>query len=89
MTRWQIRTTAEFDRAARRLDKPVLRRIRNYLDDLTELDNPRDRGKGLSAGRAGYWRYRIGSYRIIVEIIDDDLILIALDIGHRSEIYDR
>ncbi|TIH36151.1 type II toxin-antitoxin system RelE family toxin [Subtercola vilae] len=87
MTRWHLETTPEFDKAARRLDKPMLRRIRDYLEDVTELENPRDRGKGLSADRAGYWRYRIGDYRVIVEILDDQLVLVALDLGHRSEIY--
>jgi mRNA interferase RelE/StbE len=88
VTQWQLRTTAEFDKAARRLDKPVIRRIRAYLEDLTELENPRDRGKGLTANRAGYWRYRIGDYHVIVQIVDDELVVIALDIGHRSEIYE-
>lgn len=89
MSRWQLRTSAEFDKAARKLDRTVLRRIRSYLEDLADLNDPRDRGKGLSANRAGYWRYRIGDYRVIVEIVDDELILIALDVGHRSGIYDQ
>jgi mRNA interferase RelE/StbE len=87
LTRWHLETTPEFDKAARRLDKPVLRRVRVYLEEVTELENPRDRGTGLSADRAGYWRYRIGDYRVIVQILDDQHILIALDLGHRSEIY--
>jgi mRNA interferase RelE/StbE len=87
VTRWQLRTTEQFDKSARRLDKAALRRVRTYLDALAEMENARDRGKGLSANRAGYWRYRIGAYRVIIQIVDDQLILIALDIGHRSDIY--
>lgn len=87
MTRWRLETTAEFDKAARKLDMAVLKRVRMYLEGLAQLEDPRTRGKGLSANRAGYWRYRIGDYRVIVEIIDDRLVLVALSIGHRSEIY--
>lgn len=87
MTRWRLETTAEFDKAARKLDTTVLKRVHMYLEGLAQLEDPRTRGKGLSANRAGYWRYRIGDYRVIVEIIDDRLVLVALSIGHRSEIY--
>ncbi|HNP15069.1 MAG TPA: type II toxin-antitoxin system RelE/ParE family toxin [Terrimesophilobacter sp.] len=34
------------------------------------------------------WRYRIGDYRVIAKINDDHLIVIALDVAHRSRIYD-
>lgn len=89
MTRWRLETTAEFDRAARRLDPQILRRIKGYLDEVLDLDDPRGRGRGLSSERAGYWRYRIGDYRVLVEIKDDVLTIIAVGLGHRSEIYDR
>ncbi|GAA2000418.1 type II toxin-antitoxin system mRNA interferase toxin, RelE/StbE family [Microbacterium ulmi] len=87
MTRWQLETSAQFDRAARKLDRPVLRRIRAYLDEVCELEDPRSRGTGLSADLAGYWRYRIGDYRVIVEIRDNVLVIVAVGLGHRSEIY--
>ncbi len=87
MTRWRLETTAEFDRALRKLDKPVVGRVRAYLEELAELHDPRDRGRGLSANRAGYWRYRIGDYRIVAQIIDERVVFIALSIAHRPEIY--
>ena len=87
MTRWQLETSAQFDKAARKLDRPVLRRIRSYLDEVCEFEDPRSRGKGLSADLAGYWRYRIGDYRVIVEIRDNVLVIVAVGVGHRSEIY--
>nr|WP_208382456.1 type II toxin-antitoxin system RelE/ParE family toxin [Microbacterium ulmi] len=82
-----METSAQFDRAARKLDRPVLRRIRAYLDEVCELEDPRSRGTGLSADLAGYWRYRIGDYRVIVEIRDNVLVIVAVGLGHRSEIY--
>ena len=41
----------------------------------------------LQANRSGQWRYRIGDYRVIVNIQDEKLIILALEIGHRREIY--
>lgn len=84
---WRLETTAEFDRAARKLDPQSLRRIKAYLDEILQLENPRDRGRGLTGDLASYWRYRIGDYRVIVEIRETALVLVAIGLGHRSEIY--
>ena len=87
MTLWRLETSDSFDKVARKLDRQVLRRIKTYLDEVCELDDPRSRGKGLTGSLAGYWRYRIGDYRVIVEIRDSTLVIIAIGLGHRSEIY--
>ena len=88
MTRWRLETSAQFDEAARKLDRQVLRRIKVCLDEVCELEDPRSRGKGLSADLAGYWRYRVRDYRVIVEIRDNVLVIVAIGPGHRSDIYD-
>ena len=49
--------------------------------------DPRVRGRGLTADLSGYWRYRIGDYRVIVEIRDDALVIVAVALGHRSRAY--
>ena len=54
--------------------------------EFRKLD--RQHGKGLTANRSGQWRYRIGDYRLICEIKDNELIILALSVGHRREIYD-
>jgi len=56
---------------------------------LGALDGPRARGKGLSGDLAGYWRYRIGDYRVIAEIQDSRFVVIAVTVAHRSDVYDQ
>ena len=87
MSRWRLVTSAEFDKAARKLDQSTLRPIKAYLTEVIELEDPRSRGRGLTGNLSGYWRYRIGDYRVIVEIIDDELRLVAIGLGHRSDVY--
>ena len=87
MSRWALEASPQFDKAARKLDPQVLRRVKVYLDEVCELDDPRSRGKGLSGDLAGYWRYRIGDYRVLVEIRDAQLVIVAIMLGHRSGIY--
>lgn len=87
MTHWHLETSPQFDKAARKLDQQTLHRVKAYLDQVCELEDPRTRGKGLTGKLAGYWRYRIGDYRVIVEIHDHALVIIAIMIGHRSGVY--
>ena len=64
MTRWHLRTSPLFAKAARRC-RTVLRRIRAYLEDVCELDDPRQRGNALTVNLTGYCRYRIGDCRVV------------------------
>lgn len=84
MSRWRVVTTRKFDNAIKQLDRRTARRILNYLDDLSGLDNPKGRGKPLTGSLAGYWRYRVGDYRILARINEHETTIIALDTGHRS-----
>ncbi|MGO3089764.1 MAG: type II toxin-antitoxin system RelE family toxin [Galactobacter sp.] len=87
MTRWGLETTAKFDRGIRRLDRTVQLRIKEYLEEICSLDDPRVRGKALNGPLAGLWRYRVGDYRIEAEISDRRLVVVAVKVGHRSSVY--
>lgn len=84
---WSVETTDQFDRQFAKLDRAVQRRVLAYLDALEGLDDPRQRGRGLTAGHSGVWRYRVGDYRILAQIMDDRLVVLALEVGHRSGVY--
>lgn len=86
---YKVRTTPRFDKEFSKLDKYTIRMIKAWIDkNLRDCENPRQHGKGLTANRSGQWRYRIGDYRLICEIKDSELIILALSVGHRREIYD-
>jgi mRNA interferase RelE/StbE len=50
-------------------------------------DDPRDLGTALTGDFKGCWRYRVGDYRIICSLEDQELIVLVLEIGHRREVY--
>ena len=50
------------------------------------LDNPYI-GKKLVGDLSPYYRYRIGDYRVIYEIVDDELMIIIVKIKHRKDVY--
>lgn len=72
----------------KKVDKQLQKNIYNWIDkNLQNCINPREKGKALSYNRVGQWRYRIGNYRLICEIKDKELIILALEFGHRKNIY--
>lgn len=85
---YKFETTDNFEREFRRLDKSNGRMILKYIKkNIMPLENPKDRGKALVADKKGLWRYRIGDYRLICKIEDDKLLILALSVGHRRDIY--
>ena len=84
-----LKYTTKAQKSLDKLDRAVKKKIEDYMNDLCTLQNPRAKGKGLTGNRAGQWRYRVGDYRVICEIQDSVLIILVLEIGHRSEIYKK
>ena len=87
---WTVEIAGAAERQLRKLDPPVRRRILDWLHDRIEgCKNPRHFGEPLKGGREGLWRYRVGDYRILCDIRDDRLVVLAVAVGHRREIYRR
>ena len=89
MTGWTIRYDRAVVKGLAKLDRPTRDRIQDYMDDVARLRNPRSRGKALTANLAGLWRYRVGDYRIVCDIEDGELVVLVVDVAHRSRVYKR
>jgi len=75
-------------RQLKRLDRSTAQNLLRYLNRLLrEVEDPRQRGKGLTANLTGLWRYRVGDYRVICEIQDGELVVLVLQVAHRSQAY--
>jgi len=44
-------------------------------------------GKRLSGNLYGYWSLRFDKFKVIYKILENQLIIIIVEIGHRKEIY--
>lgn len=88
MIKWTFETDPNFDKQIKKLDKPVQKRIQTWIDsNLRNCENPRLKGRILCGSKAGQWRYRIGDYRLLCEIKDNKLIILAISIAHRRNAY--
>ena len=69
-------------------DKNTRKLLYDYISkNLKDTDNPRLHGKAWTGNLKGLWRYKIIDYRLIVDIQDEQLIIVAVDFEHRSKIY--
>ncbi len=84
---WSVEFNETAKRQLRKLDRQWQRKMLDYLEEIAALDDPRSRGKALTGSKQGLWRYRIGDYRIICRIEDEALVILAVELGHRREIY--
>lgn len=85
---WRLQFSKKADRQLSKMDASVRRIIVAWLlKNIDRCENPRVHGKGLSADKSGIWRYRVGDYRILCDIQDDELVVLAIEIGHRKDMY--
>lgn len=85
---YKLEFSKRFDRQFSKLDKSTQRYIFNWLIKyLDNVENSRYSGKSLTGNKQGLWRYRIGNYRVIVDISDTNCVIIAVEVGHRKFIY--
>lgn len=86
---WTIRRSANFHKHAKRLPRPVVARIDDKLQNtLAKMPTPQIRLKGVE-GFDGLWSCRVGEYRVLCRVYDDERVIVAVHVAHRSVVYDR
>jgi len=83
--RYEIRFDPYARKALGKIDKANRRRVLARIERLA--DDPRPPGAAMLKGRHGDWRIRAGDYRVIYTIQDDVLLVLVIEVGHRSSIY--
>ena len=82
---YSIRYVSSAAKTLRKLDKPVARRLLAAIGQLAE--DPRPQGSIQLKGGGGELRIRVGDYRIIYDVYDEELLVLVLHLGHRREVY--
>ena len=86
---WLIKIRPKAERQLDQMDPQVARRILRFMNErIAHLDNPRSVGEALKGPELGeLWKYRVGDYRIIASIEDQQVRILVVRIGNRREVY--
>lgn len=69
----------------KKIDKAWQKKILNIIKTKL-IENPYI-GKKLVGDLSSYYRYRVNDYRIIYEILEDEILLVVIKIKHRKDVY--
>lgn len=85
---WRLEYRPEAVKQLSKLDKLQRMAIQRWmLKNIDGCEDPRAHGHVLHYEKRNLWRYRVGKYRVICEIRDSELLVLAVEVGHRSQIY--
>ena len=88
MTGYRVKYEKKAIKQLEKIDQPERYILRSWIEkNLVGTTNPRQHGKALKGELNEYWRYRVGDYRIIAEINDDEVLILVIEVGHRRDIY--
>lgn len=74
---YQLKIKSKTQKKLMKMDPQVRAYLISFIEKkLIHLEDPRSFGKALKGDRKGLWRYRAGSYKIIVDIRDKELIIL-------------
>lgn len=82
---YKIHIVPRAQRQIKELPDKIRKRVINRIDGLKQ--NPRPRSAQKLKGKHDLYRLRVGDYRIIYGIREDQLLVIVISTGHRREIY--
>lgn len=86
--KFEVLYTKKVKKSIGKLDTSIKVLIKSRIDkNLINIENPRLYGKALTGNLRNYRRYRVGNYRIIAEIKDNELIVLAVDENRGRKIY--
>lgn len=86
---WKVEFDERARKELRKLDPDTQQRILKWLRQrIAGQPDPRHFGKSMKGHMKGLWRYRIGSWRLICQLQDEDQLVLVVRIGHRRDIYE-
>ncbi|OGC58898.1 hypothetical protein A3A70_00320 [candidate division WWE3 bacterium RIFCSPLOWO2_01_FULL_42_11] len=82
---WGWEFTSDAQKQLLKLSKPDQKRIILKLDYFMASEDPLTFSQKMLNSQIGSYRFRVGDYRIIFDLEDDLIVVVA--VGHRKDIY--
>jgi mRNA interferase RelE/StbE len=82
---YRVELASRAERAFRNLPADVQRRLDPAIQGLGQ--SPRPPGCKKLSGEESLWRIRVGDYRIVYRVWDEEMLVLVVKVGHRRQIY--
>jgi mRNA interferase RelE/StbE len=85
---WTIEFVPAAAKELRKLGRAEAAQIIRTLEErIAPLEDPRSLGAPLKGEHEGFWRWRIGDYRVIARIEEERVLILVVRVAHRREVY--
>jgi mRNA interferase RelE/StbE len=84
---YEVRLTREAHAFYQNADEALARRLNRCFSRLAEDPRGHPNSKRLRGPLAGYWRYRLGGWRVVYRVEEEDRAVTVMLIARRSEAY--
>lgn len=85
---WRVEISRTAEKQIQKLNRTAQESLIRFLRERVQpADNPRQLGRPLHGDKGGLWRYRVGDYRLICDIQDERITVLAVRVGHRKDVY--
>jgi mRNA interferase RelE/StbE len=86
---WEIKLSSKAAKYYKRLDKATRKRARKELEELSAFDNPARHQdvRPLTGELRGFYRLRIGDYRLVFALLKDVRTIAVVNISPRGDVY--
>jgi len=79
---WKEETKKDLTNIDHTTVKQITVKVENYL-----TQDPLNLGERLFYNWKGFYRYRVGDYRVIYKVKERELEILVVKVGHRREVY--
>lgn len=88
---WDIDYLPRVRKDLEKLDRHIQDQLTRFMEERVAVrQDPRSLGEALRGPVLGsFWKYRVGDYRMVVDIRDTVRVIMVLDVGNRKEVYRR
>ncbi len=84
---FEVQLTRDAHKFYQAADAPLVSKLNRSFDQLRRNPYKHPNIKRLKGPLAGYWRYRVGDWRVVYRVEKDNRIVVVILVAHRREAY--
>ncbi|MEM8717802.1 MAG: type II toxin-antitoxin system RelE/ParE family toxin [Cyanobacteria bacterium P01_G01_bin.39] len=85
---YKVRLSLEAEKVFATSDKALAKKLARCFNNLENSPRSHPNIKPLKGSYSGYYRYRVGDYRVVYSIEDELVMVTVIIIAHRSKVYE-